>query len=153
MNQAPDLTLQEAEPLHYDKRTVLFSWLSLAVGYLYCRTFFITNRPFYGFLFTLLLFAFGALANRSPKPIKKDTLRALFYPASALLLNCSLFISGAPVVQFFVFTYSLLAFLLFCHFKSNNRMESLAVSLYFGFELLLLLCKGILKLCRRCAVP
>ena len=86
MNQAPDLTLQEAEPLHYDKRTVLFSWLSLAVGYLYCRTFFITDRPFYGFLFTLLLFAFGALAIRSPKPIKKDTLRALFLP----------FADGAP---------------------------------------------------------
>ncbi|MBQ8911785.1 MAG: DUF4173 domain-containing protein, partial [Clostridia bacterium] len=115
----------------YGKRAVLSAWLSLAIGYLYCRTVLVTNRPFIAFIFTFCLFLFVAIAAKRREDLPRvSPLRAIFYPISALILNLGLFLSTAPFLRLCIFTYSLTAFLLFCHLRSANRMEKRAGGLY-----------------------
>ncbi|MBQ8236312.1 MAG: DUF4173 domain-containing protein, partial [Clostridia bacterium] len=127
-NQAP----ASAPPKKvYTKGQTVSAWLSFLVGYLFCRTFFISEKPFYGFLFTFLLFAFGIACMKreeglAPIPLK----RALFYPVAAFVLNLGLFLSSAPFLQFCTFTGTLTCFLLFCHTASGNRLEQSAGKLY-----------------------
>ena len=48
----------------FDKKTVAGAWLSFLVGYLYCRAFFIWQKPVSGLIFTVLLFAFALVLRR-----------------------------------------------------------------------------------------
>lgn len=116
----------------YGKRAVLSAWLSLAIGYLYCRSFFVIDRPFFAFWFTIFLFLFAfTSSNRAENLPRISSARALFYPISALFLNLGLLLSGAPLLRFFTFVYSVLSFLLFCHLRSGNRLEQKAGKFYF----------------------
>ena len=41
----------------FTKKEKALAWLAALIGYLFCRTFFVWNKPFMGLIFTVLLFA------------------------------------------------------------------------------------------------
>ena len=108
----------------FDKKTVAGAWLSFLVGYLYCRAFFIWQKPVSGLIFTVLLFAF-ALVFMEKEQIKRAK-TALFYPVSALILSLGFFLSSAPFLRLLIVTYALLSFFLFCHRAGANALEKRA---------------------------
>ncbi len=111
---------------NYTAKETVLAWLSLLVGYLFCRTFFIWNRPFVGLLFTAVLFAFGIVFFGKTK----RKARSWFYPVSALILSASFFFTGSELLRFLVFCYILLAFLMFCQTGGENALENHAGQLY-----------------------
>ena len=102
------------------------AWCSILMGYLFCRTFWVWQKPAYGLIFTVLLFVFAFVFFGR----QKRKARSLFYPVSAIILSSALFFSGSPVLLFFVFVYSCFAFLMFCQTGSETALEGHAGQLY-----------------------
>lgn len=154
MNANPTLPGTFANTLHpagqeekrrpvFDKKTVAGAWLSFLVGYLYCRAFFIWQKPVSGLIFTALLFAF-ALVFVEKEQIK-GAKTALFYPVSALILSLGFFLASAPFLRLLIVTYALLAFFLFCHRAGANALEKRAGGLFL-FDALKAACAPFLAL-------
>ena len=110
----------------FTKKETVFAWLSALVGYLFCRTFLVWQKPAVGLAFTVCLFAFAFAFPHG----EKRRARSLFYPVSALVLASSLFLSSGPVVLALVFAYDCVAFSLYCQTGSENALEPLAGQLY-----------------------
>ena len=114
------------EPRTFSTKEKALAWLSVLLGYLFCRTFWVWQKPAVGLIFTLCLFGFGlvflGIQNRKP--------RSWFYPVSAVALSAALFFSASPVLLFFVFGYVCLAFLMFCQTGSETALENRAGQLY-----------------------
>ena len=124
MNEQVSITEPAAKPARtFGKKEVVMAWLSVAVGYLYCRTWFVWEKPLYGFLFTILLFAFGFVFVKGKGVGNK---RALFYPISALIANVAMFTAGSPFLTFWVFCYNLTAFFMWCRTRNNGAFEKIA---------------------------
>ena len=102
------------------------AWLSALLGYLFCRTFWVWEKPIVGLGFTVCLYAFAFIFFGT----KKRKIRSWFYPVSALLLSSALFFSASPVLLFFVFAYVCVSFLLFCQTGSETALEGHAGQLY-----------------------
>ena len=110
----------------FTKKEKVLAWLSVPAGYLFCRTFFVWNKPLLALIFTVLLFAFAFVFFGA----QKRKARSLFYPVSALVIASGLFFSASPVLHFFVFAYALLAFFLFCQTGSKTALANRAGQLY-----------------------
>ena len=123
---APVRTVPEKKRREFSKKEIVLAWLSALMGYLFCRTFWIWQKPAVGLIFTVCVFAFGFVFFGR----KKRKARSFFYPVSALVLSCSLFFSSSPVLQFLVFAYICFAFLLFCQTGSETALERRAGQLY-----------------------
>ena len=104
----------------------ILAWLSIFVGYLFCRTFFVWYKPLMGLIFTLALFTFAFVFYGK----QKRKARSWFYPVTALVLSAGLFITGSPALRFFIFTYVMVAFFLFCQTGSDTALEERAGQLY-----------------------
>ncbi|MBQ7623806.1 MAG: DUF4173 domain-containing protein [Clostridia bacterium] len=102
------------------------AWISAFIGYLFCRTFWVWQKPAVGIVFTLCLFAFAFVFFGK----KKRKARSFFYPASSLAFSCGLFFSASPVLLFFTFAYICVAFLTFCQTGSEAALEDRAGQLY-----------------------
>ncbi|MBO4327343.1 MAG: DUF4173 domain-containing protein [Clostridia bacterium] len=110
----------------FTKKEKVLAWLSALIGYLFCRTFFVWNKPFMGLIFALTLFAFAfAFFGK-----QKRRWRCYFYPVSAIVIAAGLFFTGSAVLRLFIFTYILIAFFLFCQTGSEAALESYAGQLY-----------------------
>ncbi len=114
------------EPRTFSAKEKAMAWLAVLLGYLFCRTFWVWQKPAIGLIFTFCLFGFGlvflGIQNRKP--------RSWFYLVSALVLSTALFFSASPVLLFFVFGYVCLAFLMFCQTGSETALENRAGQLY-----------------------
>ena len=74
----------------FTKKEKVLAWLSVPAGYLFCRTFFVWNKPLLALIFTVLLFAFAFVFFGA----QKRKARSLFYPVSALVIASGLFFSA-----------------------------------------------------------
>lgn len=110
----------------FTKKEKALAWLAALVGYLFCRTFFVWNKPFMGLIFTVLLFTFTFVFFGK----QQRKVRSYFYPVTALILSAGLFFTGSPVLRLFVFTYTVIAFFLFCQTGSETALEGYAGQLY-----------------------
>ncbi len=110
----------------FSTREKALAWISALLGYLFCRTFWVWQKPAVGLLFTICLFAFSFVFLGK----LKRKARSYFYPVSALILSCSLFFSASPALLFFVFAYICTAFFLFCQTGSETALEGRAGQLY-----------------------
>ena len=123
----------QSEPLQTQPKRVFtglekgMAWLAALLGYLFCRTFWVWQKPVAGLIFTVCLYAFAFIFFGT----QKRKIRSWFYPISALLLSCALFFSASPVLLFFVFAYVCVSFLLFCQTGSATALEGHAGQLYF----------------------
>ena len=111
----------------YTAKETALAWVSAFVGYFFCRTFFIWEKPVTALAFSLCLFAFAFVFFGK----QKRNRRSYFYPASAIVLSSSLFFAASPIIQFFVFAYVCSAFVLFCQTGSDAALEGVAGALYF----------------------
>ncbi|MBP5270823.1 MAG: DUF4173 domain-containing protein [Clostridia bacterium] len=127
-NAAAEETTLKTEK-QYSKKERILAWLSVPLGYLFCRAFSVQNYPPASLIFTFVLFAYAFvfLGGHPKKP------RGMFYPVSALLITLSLFFSGSGVILFFVCSYICAAFFLFCRTSSEAAFEEHAGKL-FPFE-------------------
>lgn len=110
----------------FTKKEKVMAWLSVLAGYLFCRTFFVWDKPLLALIFTVLLFVFAFVFFGT----KKRKARSWFYPVSAILITSGLFFAASPVLHLFVFTYALVAFFLFCQTGSETALENRAGRLY-----------------------
>lgn len=86
----------------------IFAWLSLIFGYLFCRVFPLSESPFGGFLFTLLLFVSGFIVLKVMK--KKFSLMTVLISLSAVIVSFSLILTSNNFLHFFSYLYSLAVF-------------------------------------------
>ncbi|MBO5076763.1 MAG: DUF4173 domain-containing protein [Clostridia bacterium] len=129
VNAAPSaepFTANDPPKTEFSTKEKVLAWLAALVGYLFCRTFFVWNKPFMGLIFTVLLFAFAFVFFGK----QRRKARCYFYPVSALLLSAGLFLNGSPLLRFCVFTYAVVAFFLFCQTGSDTALEDCAGQLY-----------------------
>ena len=105
----------------------VLAWVSAFIGYLFCRTFWVWQKPTVGVIYTICLFAFAFVFFGK----NKRKARSLFYPASALVFSFGLFFSASPVLLFFTFAYICVSFLMFCQTGSDAALEDRAGQLYF----------------------
>ena len=122
---APQIPTPTPKTIYTVKERVL-AWLSILIGYLFCRAFTVVEKPFMGLIFTFALFAFGFVFFGR----EKRNLRSWFYPVSALILSTSLFFSGSEIVRLLAFSYILVAFLLYCQTGGRYAFEKYAAALY-----------------------
>lgn len=99
----------------------VFAWLSLLFGYLFCRVFPVSDSPFGGLLFTLMLFAVGYAVVFAMK--KKPTVMAIAVSLSAAIISFSLIITSNSFIQFFAYSYALLAFGYFLYSSFGNSVK------------------------------
>jgi len=110
----------------YSAKEKAMAWLSVLIGYLFCRTFWIWQKPAVGLLFALCLFAFAFVFFG----MRKRKARSLFYPVSAIIISSALFFSSSPVLLLFVFVYVCAAFVLYCQTGSETALEGRAGQLF-----------------------
>ena len=110
----------------YSAKEKAMAWLSVLLGYLFCRTFFVWQKPAVGLLFTLCLFTFAFVFFGT----RKRKARSLFYPVSAIIISSALFFSSSPVLILFVFVYVCAAFVLYCQTGSETALEDCAGQLF-----------------------
>ena len=122
----PPVQVPSKPKREYLKKEIVLAWGSALIGYLFCRTFWVWQKPEIGLLFTVCLFAFGFVFFGK----RKRKARCFFYPVSALILSSALFFSSSPSLLFFTFIYICSAFLLFCQTGSEGALERRAGQLY-----------------------
>ncbi len=110
----------------FSKKETVMAWLAALVGYLFCRTFWIWQKPFVGLVFAFCLFTFAFVFFKG----NRRKTRSWFYPITALVLSLSLFLSAGPLLQLCVFAYICIAFLMFCQTGSAMALEDRAGQLY-----------------------
>ena len=110
---------------YFSTKEKLFAYLFFLLGYLFCRTFWVWEKPLVGLLFTICLFGFSLVFHHNNKK-----LRSWFYPISALVLSCSFFFSSSPALLLLVFIYIFISFFLFCQTGSSTALENHAGQLY-----------------------
>lgn len=86
----------------------IFAWLSLIFGYLFCRVFPLSESPFGGFLFTMLLFVSGFIVLKVMK--KKFSLMTVLISLSAVIVSLSHILTSNNFLHFFSYLYSLAVF-------------------------------------------
>lgn len=99
---------------------IVYAWLSIAVGYLFCRTVPVHSHPFGAFLFITLLFIFATVFIK----LKKAKLGALSITAmvSALISSLSMLFSANGFLQTLSFIYALCAFAYYVYRAFGNKL-------------------------------
>ena len=116
MNQAQpnekmnaDLVLPAQMPRAYATSEIVFAWLCLFAGYLFCRALPISRAPLGTLCF--LLFLYGATA--AVFAVRKLPFRILPYAValSAILFSVSLILSSNGLLRFLAYAYALVSYL------------------------------------------
>ncbi len=99
----------------------VFAWLSLLFGYLFCRVFPISDSPFGGLLFTLLLFFSGFIVIKITG--RKIGTKPIIVAISAIIISVSLILTSNDFLHFFSYSYSLVAFCYFVYSACGNSVK------------------------------
>lgn len=95
---------QSQEPVNKKREFSLiesiFAWMSLIFGYLFCRVVPLSESPFGGLLFTLILFISGFIVLKVMK--KKLTLMPLIITISGVVVSFSLILTSNNFLHFFL---------------------------------------------------
>lgn len=94
---------------------VVFSWLSLVVGYLFCRVNPVTENSFGGFGFVILIFLFTAIFMRL-KGIKHNKM-SIAAAVSAIIINFTLLFSDNSLLCGLAYLYCAVAY---CYFVTSS---------------------------------
>ncbi len=99
----------------------VFAWISLVVGYLFCRAFPVSNHSLGGFLFVFVLFVASAVILYT----KVGSLKVFpsLVAVSAILISASLVISANSFIHFFAYSYALAAYCYFIYSATGNVIE------------------------------
>lgn len=110
-------------PRSFSRVECTFAWLSLILGYIFCRVFPATDNPLTAFIFIILLYAvtFIVLALKGIKFSIIPVLTAI----SAVLAASSLFIGSNEFLGFFTYTYSLAAYTYFVYTATGNSVDKI----------------------------
>jgi len=99
---------------------IVFAWLSVVTGYLFCRTIPVHRHPFGAFLFILVLFIFATVFIRLKKA-KQNTLSVIAM-VSALVSSLSILFSSNGFLQTLSFIYALAAFAYYVYSAFGNKL-------------------------------
>lgn len=104
-----------------DTINIVFAWLSVAVGYLFCRTLPVHSHPFGAFLFILALFTFATVFII----LKKAKCGALSIIAmvTAIMSALSILFSANGFLQTLSFIYSIAAFAYYVYRAFGNKLK------------------------------
>ncbi len=99
---------------------IVFAWLSVAVGYLFCRTIPVHSHPFGAFLFILALFTFATVFIILKKA--KQGALSIIAMVSALISALSILFSANGFLQTLSFIYALSAFAFYVYRAFGNKL-------------------------------
>ncbi|MBQ2764154.1 MAG: DUF4173 domain-containing protein, partial [Firmicutes bacterium] len=100
---------------------VVFAWLAVLIGYLFCRVFPVMFHPFGGLLFIFGLFAVTFIVLGCKKA--SFGVSPIVFSISALLLAPSLLLSSNALFHFLVFTYAVLVWFYLVYAATGNTLE------------------------------
>ncbi len=106
---------------NYTKIEVLFAWLALAAGIVFCKVFPVIEHPFGGMMFIIALFVSTAIVLKCNGA--SFGLMPILLAGSAILLIPSLFLSANPMIHFLVYLYSLAVWCYFVSGSCGNLLE------------------------------
>lgn len=100
---------------------VVFAWFCYIAGYLFCRVVPISENPFGGFLFTIVLF----VATIIVLVIKKAKFSVMSWLAvvSAITMSTSFILTTNDTLIFFAYLYSLAAYCYFVYSATGNSLK------------------------------
>lgn len=99
----------------------IFAWLCLIFGYLFCRVYPISDSPFGGLLFTLILFISSFVAAKVMR--KKISPKPLLAAFSAIVISASLIFTSSDFIHFFSYSYSLVILCYFIYSVNGNSVK------------------------------
>lgn len=99
----------------------VFAWLSLLMGYLFCRAFPAINNPFGAFLLILGAYVFAVVFVK----VKSDRFQALPLTVliSGFLVSLSLVLSSNSFIHFFAFPYCVTVFFYYVYSATGNSLK------------------------------
>ena len=105
----------------YDIVNVVFAWLSVAVGYLFCRLMPVHNHPLGAFLFIVVIFTFATVFIK----IKKARLNTISVTAmiSAIISSLSMLFSSNGFLQTLSFIYATTVFAFYVYRAFGNKLK------------------------------
>lgn len=109
-----NLTNQPQSPVSVNNRRKfsviesVFAWMCLLFGYIFCRVFPLSESPFGGLVFTLLLYISGFIVLMIMK--QKLKLMSVVIALTAILISFSLILTSNNFLHFFSYCYSLATF-------------------------------------------
>lgn len=124
----PQVTPTTPQPMPTNpKRTFsvaesVFAWLSLIFGYIFCRVFPISESPFGGLIFTLVLFISALITVKVMA--KKITVLSVIASLSAVVISASLLLTSNGFIHFFSYSYSLVVFCYFIYSACGNSIKN-----------------------------
>ncbi len=105
----------------YSLPDVIFAWLSIFFGYLFCRAFPVFENTLGSFIFVIILFVTTFIII-TVKKIKTPQM-ALIVGISALVISPALIITNSTFIIFLTHTYILLSYCYFIYSSFENCIE------------------------------
>lgn len=105
----------------YSVSEILFAWLSLAAGYVFCRVFPVVLHPFGGFLFIVALLS-GTMVFLKCKGASLGVM-PITLGCSALLIAPALFLSANALFHMLVYNYALAVWLYVMYGANEGTLE------------------------------
>ncbi len=111
----------QQNPYTFTTLEIIFAWISLAAGYLFCRVFPVATSPLGGFIFILLLFAVTVIVIK----IKGASFTAIpiIVAISAIISAFSLIFSGNSFLHSLSYMYCVAAYCYFLYAVNGNSLE------------------------------
>lgn len=121
-NYNEPLSQEPKEKRTFSATESIFAWFSLLCGYLFCRVSPVSQSPFGGLCFVILLFVVTIVIFA----IKKCKSKALplYVAASAIVISLSLFLTDNSFLHFFSYTYALASYCYFIYAVCGNELET-----------------------------
>lgn len=96
------------EKRDYSGLESVYAWISLALGYLFCKVFPVWVNPLGGVLFVLVLYGVSIpLLKMNGACFGKNTIAAI---VSGVLVACSLVMNSREIMELFAFSYSIMTY-------------------------------------------
>ena len=108
-------------PRKFDFLDSVWSWISLILGYVFCRAFPVISKPLYSLIFLILLYSSTTVMLVLKKA--KFGKSAICVGLSGLLVCLSIFLSGNTVIHTFAFGYAFFAYCYYVAVATENRLE------------------------------
>ncbi len=99
---------------------IIFAWLSVVIGYLFCRTIPVHQHPLGAFLFIVALFTFATVFIAFKKT--KQSSLSIIAMISALVASLSMLFSSNGFLQTLSFIYALAAFAYYVYRAFGNKL-------------------------------
>lgn len=121
MTDPQENMVPEQKPVH-STADVVFAWLCLLFGYLFCRSLPVTENPLGGFLLILLLYSVAVTVLL----LKKVKLTGTFLAAgiSAVVISASLILTESAFILHLAYTYAIASYFYFLYAAFGNRLET-----------------------------